>query len=49
MSDKPNKVFWKSSTRDPDNIDLDELLNDNTEVALEESKTPGKKSASSTK
>lgn len=24
------KVFWKSSTKDPDNIDLDEILKGDT-------------------
>ena len=30
------KVFWKSSVPDPDNIDLNELLNDRTEINLED-------------
>tara|TARA_B110000285_G_C14498550_1_gene327116 strand:+ start:112 stop:375 length:264 start_codon:yes stop_codon:yes gene_type:complete len=33
-NDQP-KVFWKSSVPDPDNIDLDDLLNDRTEVNLD--------------
>jgi len=30
------KVFWKSSVPDPDNIDLNELLNDRTEINLDD-------------
>lgn len=33
-NDQP-KVFWKSSVPDPDNIDLDDLLNDRIEVNLD--------------
>jgi hypothetical protein len=34
--DEQPKVFWKSSVPDPDNIDLDELLNDRTDVNLDD-------------
>ena len=30
------KVFWKSSVPDPDSIDLDDLLNNKTAIALDE-------------
>ena len=35
-NDEEPKVFWKSSVPDPDNIDLSELLNDRTDVNLDD-------------
>lgn len=50
------KVFWKSSTKDPDNIDLDEILKGDTSEIVqkspkinEESKTMGNRSNSARK
>jgi hypothetical protein len=38
-SPKQTKVYWQSSTRDPENIDLDEIINS------KEDSEPGNKQA----
>ena len=40
-SPKRPKVYWQSSTKDPENIDLDEILNAKDDD--EEGKSPSKK------
>lgn len=47
------KVFWQSSTKDPDNIDLDEILKGDSEekspAKNEENKSLGNRSNSARK
>ena len=37
---KKNLFFWKSSVPDPDDIDLDDLLNDRNDVNLDDDDEP---------